>query len=1040
MKLRIKILLMVTSLVAGTVLATTAILALGARRAMLAQTQTNGVLVAEFLARMARFADRVPNQVEGAIGDQMVAQAKIVSHFVAVAEAAGYSPAEINAHLREITNNSVIDEFWITDRQGHAYLRNVPGVDFTFSPDPEKQPQASEFWTLLNGEHSIVVQDARQREIDTRTFKYVGVGGIDQPRIVQVGQEVNLLTRLRQQVGLVRLANELIDGKSIVAIRIVDRNLTNKARGVASGLSGVASLDNADDDTQLKQVLLAGETHSYQDGNLLKVVAPIRDEANRITGATLLYLSLNPLHSVMWQGLEQVAIISGLILASGLAASLLLARKVTVPIAQLTDAADAVQRGENPTNLNAIATRQDELGILAQVFQTMLHKVCQREQSLKEAKEALHRSEAYYRSLIENSSDIITILDRQGVIQYGSPSINTVLGYSIAQWLGQPLLNWVHPGDRPLVEDILRLLVQTTSVALPFEVRIQHQDGSWLVLEVMSNNRLHDPAVAGIILNLRDITERKQAAELQKAKETAERANQAKSQFLANMSHELRTPLNAIIGYSEMLQEEVIDIEQDALVPDLQKIHGAGKHLLTLINDILDLSKIEAGKVDLYLEPFEVSVMVEEVVSTIQPIVEKQHNTLVVHCDAAIGLMYADLTKVRQNLFNLLSNANKFTENGTVTLTVTKQDAKRGKNTETHFSHCIDVLFQVADTGIGMTQEQQERLFQPFTQADASTTRKYGGTGLGLTIAQRFCQMMGGEITVTSQVGVGSTFLMRLPEQVQNPKMAQLSIAESLPLREANPLPESKVILVIDDDPTVHTLMHRFLDKQGFFIESALSAEQGLQRAREIRPAAITLDVMMPSMDGWAVLSRLKSDPELADIPVIMLTIVDDQQIGYTLGAADYLTKPIDRSRLVKVLNKHCCDRPSQTILLVEDDPLTRELTRQMLEREGWLVVEAENGRVALEQIEKHSPGLVLLDLMMPEMDGFDFVTKLQQHESWRSIPVIVLTAKHITATEELRLRGHVERILEKGAYNCDDLFSTVRHHLVAKVSAEGTL
>ncbi len=411
MKLRIRILLMVTSLVAGTVLASTAILALGARRAMLTQTKANGVLVAEFLARMARFTDRVPGQVEGAIGDQMVAQAKIVSHFVAVAEAAGYRPEEINAHLKEITNNSVIDEFWITDRQGHAYLNTVPNTDFTFSPDSQKQPQASEFWALLNGEHSIVVQDARQREIDSRIFKYVGVSGIDHPRIVQVGEEVNLLDRLRQQVGLVRLANELIDGENIVAIRIVDRNLNNKARSLTSGLSGVSSLDNAKDDAQLKQALTVGETHSYQDGNLIKVIAPIRDEANRITGATLIYLSLNNLHKVMWQGLEQVAIISGLILASGLLVSLLLARKVTYPIAELTDAADAVQRGKNPANLNAIAARHDELGILAQVFQAMLQKVWQREKSLKEAKEALHRSEAYYRSLIENSSDIITILD-----------------------------------------------------------------------------------------------------------------------------------------------------------------------------------------------------------------------------------------------------------------------------------------------------------------------------------------------------------------------------------------------------------------------------------------------------------------------------------------------------------------------------------------------------------------------------------------------------------------------------------------------------
>jgi signal transduction histidine kinase/DNA-binding response OmpR family regulator len=518
-------------------------------------------------------------------------------------------------------------------------------------------------------------------------------------------------------------------------------------------------------------------------------------------------------------------------------------------------------------------------------------------------------------------------------------------------------------------------------------------------------------------------------AELTVSKEAAEQANRTKSAFLANMSHELRTPLNAIIGYSEMLQEEAADTGNDDAVPDLKKIHGAGKHLLALINDILDLSKIEAGKMELFLETFEVRHLVDEVRSTIHPLIEKNGNVLEVDCPTDVGAMHADVTRVRQVMFNLLSNASKFTEKGTVGLEVRREETDDGSW----------LVFTVSDTGIGMTPEQLGKLFQAFSQADASTSRKYGGTGLGLVISRRFAQMMGGDVTVASVYGKGSVFTVRLPTQVARrskdatipPTMASALGLAAPPSAEAGSTPAAPstsskgTVLVIDDDPNACELMVRSLSKEGFHVVTAPGGEEGLRLAREVRPHVITLDVLMPGMDGWAVLKELKSDPKLSAIPVIMITMADDRSMGYALGASDYLTKPIDRERLAASVQRYRVGEHS--VLVVEDDDDTREMMARTLTGDGWTVRQAGNGRLALESVREVVPDLILLDLMMPEMDGFEFIAQLRETESWRRIPVVVLTAKDMTPDDQLRLQGNVRRVFRKASFSREELVGEIR-------------
>lgn len=635
------------------------------------------------------------------------------------------------------------------------------------------------------------------------------------------------------------------------------------------------------------------------------------------------------------------------------------------------------------------------------------------------------REEAHKLSLVASRThNGVLITGPTGRIEWVNEGFTRITGYTAEEVFDR------HPDDFLMGPD--------TSPETLVEKRRARQERRGFHLEILNYRKDGQPVwvladgqpviddqgrVAHYLVVQTDITTRKRAEEeLRAAREAAEDANRTKSAFLANMSHELRTPMNAIIGYSEMLIEDAEDGGYTDAIPDLKKIHSAGKHLLGLINDVLDISKIEAGKMTLYLEDTDVPSLVTEVAATIRPLVEKNQNSLVVECPADSGIIHADVTKVRQTLFNLLSNAAKFTHEGTITVTVAKES----------FNDRDCFAFRVSDTGIGMNEEQLGKLFQAFVQADASTTRKYGGTGLGLTISRKFCQMMGGDITVVSKQGQGTTFTAFIPIRVSDPSAQESLAPNAKPITATAPAGDAPLILVVDDDPAMVNLLNRTLLREGYRVTTASNGREALALAKELRPRLITLDVMMPSIDGWSVLASLKSDPVTHDIPVVMISIVDDKPLGYSLGAADYLTKPLDRRRLSEVLGRHAPHNAGRLALVIDDLPDNREVLVSALKEQGWEIIEAENGQVGLDLYAERHPSLILLDLMMPVMDGFEFLQKLRQREDGHTVPVVVVTAKELTPEERATLNLGVKNVIEKGAIDQAALLQEIRSRIAS--------
>jgi two-component system, NtrC family, sensor kinase len=497
--------------------------------------------------------------------------------------------------------------------------------------------------------------------------------------------------------------------------------------------------------------------------------------------------------------------------------------------------------------------------------------------------------------------------------------------------------------------------------------------------------------------------------EVEEKSRQLEIASQHKSQFLASMSHELRTPLNAIIGLTEMMVTNAARFGTEKAAEPLRRVQRAGTHLLGLINQVLDLSKIEAGKLELSPDLVALAPLITEVVDTARPLAEQNNNRLVVKCQEDLGSLTVDPMRLRQILLNLLSNACKFTKQGEVTL-LARRVINQGNWIE----------FAVSDTGIGITPEQQAKIFEEFTQADSSTARQYGGTGLGLAITRKLARMMGGDVTLTSEAGKGSTFTVRLPTSTEVSAGDPISTDRGRSTR-------ADCVLVIDDDATARELIADHLKAQGFCVVTAAGGVEGLKLAKELQPTAITLDVMMPDLDGWSVLAALRQNAELADIPVIMVTIVDEHRRGIALGAVGYLTKPIDRERLHRLIRRFQAPTRPTRVLMVEDDALQRERMLGWLERPQWIVREAADGREALNILREEKPDVILLDLMMPEMDGFEVVAALQKNADWQEIPVIVITSLDLNAKDRERLNSGVQSVLVKEKFRPEDLVERIR-------------
>ncbi len=691
-------------------------------------------------------------------------------------------------------------------------------------------------------------------------------------------------------------------------------------------------------------------------------IALARAEQNELIG--------NGLKAGLWVSIGITLTFSGL----GVILAVFMGDRLSRPIEAVANLARQIGKGnyEIPADIKGTG----EVQHLIQSFQRMASDLRQ-----------TTVSKTHLDNILHGMLDGLVVVGADGRIQTANRATRNLLGYEESELLGQPVYAFFRT---PALADA----TETDNQPREGTARTKNGDNLPVLLSV-SSLRERSAGGASTVWVFRDITRLKQTQNaLVAAMQDAERANHAKSQFLANMSHELRTPLNAIIGYSEMLVDEVRDSGQDEMTGDLDRIRVAGRHLLALIDDVLDLSKIEAGKMEVKREEFLLQAVVDDVVATLRPMVSGRGNSLTVDCPANLAPMDSDQIKVRQILSNVLSNAAKFTENGSIHLSVRAESDDDGDW----------IAIDIADTGIGMTEDQLERVFKEFLQADNSTTRQYGGTGLGLTISHKMANKLGGDISAVSTPGEGSVFSIRLPVRMAERTTATAKLSGQVAAaRPGDPNGDAgRILLIINSNPAELELVARRLMLWGFRVVSAKQDEEGLRLAHEIRPFAILVGAMATDEDRGHLVEQLGADPITAGIPVIVAPHSPD-----ALPGDDPLL-----DRLAALLPP----ATDKSALVVDSDAAARRLVVQSLQQAGWNIEEAENAQDAMAQIANHVPDLIVLDRTMSEMDGEIFLQALTENSDTATVPVIVLTASPVSAGRRLRLKGRTGTIIEKGA------------------------
>lgn len=683
-------------------------------------------------------------------------------------------------------------------------------------------------------------------------------------------------------------------------------------------------------------------------------------------------------------------------------------------------------------------------------------KVSARTAELATANTALREAEARLGAIVE-ASPMPVIITRvaDGLIVYANQLVGQLIGAPAAAIVGRLTPDFYYdPTERSKVLEELHRHGSLTQR----ELQIKRVDGSPLWVSLSLQPMMFDDEAA-IFAGFLDISQIKQAeVELRAVKEAAEAANAAKSSFLASMSHELRTPLNAIIGFTRIVRRRAEGLLPAKQTDNLDKVLVSAEHLLNLINTILDIAKIEAGRIDVQPTLFALPDLVTLCTITAQPLL-KPGVKLTSTIPPDLPSLYADEDKVKQILFNLLSNAAKFTHLGTITICVEVEgvrdwEIERLENREGRtISQSPNLFISISDTGIGIPEEALTRLFGEFQQADNSTTRQYGGSGLGLAISRKLARLLGGDLTVTSTVGTGSTFTLTLPlrydensetrRQGEGNPVPVPATSYSPPATHYSPL-ATRTVLAIDDDPDVIYLLRENLAEAGYQVVGAGNGEEGVQQAKALRPFAITLDIMMPHKDGWQVLHELKRDPVTRDIPVILLTIVDKKALGYQLGATDYLLKPFDQATLLAALNALVTpsswpddQRLPTRLLVVDDDPTIIDLARQWLTPPDYVVDTAADGLAALASVDRQHPDIILLDLLMPHLDGFGVIERLQQDPATRDLPIIVLTAKTLESAENAWLQTRVAQVIQKQGFASETLIAELHKVLQSHQAKE---